>query len=178
MADGPVTCPFSVVRDTREQRGWQFDTLRADARQGRRPLAVPVVVGTLRQGDYSVVGMEGWVAVERKSLCDLFNTLGQHRRRFEAELARLQGLTVAAVVVEADWRDVLASPPSRSQLNPKTVFRSVVAWTQRFPLVHWFFMPTRAAAEATCFRFLERFWLDHQPRGYPPPATRECEASS
>jgi ERCC4-type nuclease len=160
---GPLTCPFVVVIDTREQLPLTFAGLTADAKDGRRPLVVQTQRGTLSQGDYSILGMERRVAVERKSAGDLFGTLGRHRRRFERELARLQALAFAAVVVEADWAEILTRPPERSRLPPKTVFRSVVAWQQRYRGVHWCFMPGRAAAEAATFRVLERFWRDRQP---------------
>jgi ERCC4-type nuclease len=164
MAATVVECPFVVAVDTREQRAFAFLGLTADARERRLPLAVRTQRATLGQGDYSIVGMERWVAVERKSIEDLFSTLGRHRRRFERELSRLQSLQFAAVVVEAEWRDVLKNPPARSLLNPKTVFRSVLAWNQRFSRVHWYMMPGRQAAEATTFRLLERFWKDHEVR--------------
>lgn len=159
-------CPFTVVIDTREQTQFAFTGLRSDVRDGSRPLSVPVQAGTLAQGDYSILGMEKWVAVERKSLADLFGTIGRHRGRFERELARLQTLMAAAVVVEADWTAILLDPPQFSELSPKTVFRSVVAWQQRFPAVHWWMMPNRRVAEITTFRILERFWKDHM-KGFP-----------
>lgn len=162
-----LTCPFVVIRDTREQRGWDFTGIRSDADTGRRVLTVNVQAGTLGQGDYSILGMEQWVAIERKSAADLFGTLAQGRKRFTAELVRLQTLQFAAVVVEADWRTVLLDPPRHSRLNPKTVHRSVLAWTQRFKGVHWFMCPTRDMAEVTTFRILERFWKDRQPQRVP-----------
>jgi len=68
----------------------------------------------------------------------------------------------AAVVVEAEWSEILASPPPHTQLTPKTIFRSVLAWQQRFPRVHWWFVPGRSAGETTTFRVLERYWRERQ----------------
>jgi DNA excision repair protein ERCC-4 len=163
----PLVCPFAVVIDTREQRPFAFADLRSDAKDGNRLLDVPVQCGTLGQGDYSILGMEQWIAIERKNLADLFGTLGRHRGRFERELARLQTLEAAAVVVEGDWEDVLLHPPPHSGLQPKSVFRSVIAWQQRFPKVHWNLMPSRRLAEVFTFRFLERFWKD-RVKGFNP----------
>ncbi|MDE2097140.1 MAG: ERCC4 domain-containing protein, partial [Patescibacteria group bacterium] len=122
------------------------------------------VPGTLKSGDYSLLGFENRIAIERKSLSDLFSTLGQGRDRFHRELERLAATDYqfAAVVCEADWATVLASPPERSMLRPKTVFRSVIAWQIRYPLVHWWFCPGRAFAEKVTFRLLERFWKEQQ----------------
>lgn len=46
----------------------------------------------------------------------------------------------------------------------KVVFRSVIAWRQRFPLVHWERMPSRREAEQYAFRVLERFWNERVKR--------------
>lgn len=160
-SDEPLTVPFTVVIDTREQRPFEFAGLTSDARHGRRPLVVPTTVGTLGQGDYSLVGLSDTVAVERKSHADLVGTLSQGRERFERELERLAGLLWAAVVVEADWAQVLAGH-DRSRLNPKTVHRSVIAWQQRYPSIHWWFCTDRRLAEVTTFRILERWWTKHR----------------
>jgi ERCC4-type nuclease len=156
----PLPTPFTVLIDTREQHPYRFEGLRSDAREGRRPLAVQTERATLRSGDYSLCAWCDYVAVERKSVSDLFGTLGQGRERFERELLRLAEMEFAAVVVEANWSEVLAPQP-HSQLNPKTVHRSVIAWQQRHPRVHWWFCGDRWLAEVTTFRILERWWRDH-----------------
>jgi ERCC4-type nuclease len=107
------------------------------------------------------------IAIERKSQADLFGTLGQGRERFERELERLAGLLWAAVMVEADWAEVL-SGFDRSRLNPKTIHRSVIAWQQRYPSIHWWFCGDRRLAEVTTFRILERWWLKHGDREEVP----------
>lgn len=156
-----LVTPYVVVVDSREQAPYVFSGLRADAASGRRPLLVRTVTRGLPAGDYSLEGWEAGVAVERKSLSDLFNTLGQARARFQRELDRLASYTYAAVVVEAEWSTVLSSPPPRSQLNPKTVFRSVIAWQQRAPTIHWWFVAGRKMGEVVTLRILERWWRNH-----------------
>jgi DNA excision repair protein ERCC-4 len=140
-----------IVKDTREQNGYDFASLKPPPR---------LEVATLPTGDYSVKGLEGLVTVERKSLADAFGSFGRGRPRFERELARLADFAYAAVVIEADWHTILRNPPAFSRLNPKTVLASVVAWTQRFR-VHFWACPNRAFAERLTFRLLERFWKDH-----------------
>jgi DNA excision repair protein ERCC-4 len=154
---GPVTFAPVVVIDTREQSPYSFAGLKADASDGGGELIITTRRGTLRSGDYSVRGHERRVAVERKSLADLYGTLGSGRDRFERELQRLAGYHYAAVVVEAEWSEILTAPPPRSKLNPKTIFRSVLAWQQRYPAVHWWMVAGRAMGEVTTFRILERF---------------------
>jgi ERCC4-type nuclease len=157
MRTDVATFPVVVLVDTREQMPFHFTGLRADAKDGRRPLVVSTRVATLATGDYSLEGMADRIAVERKSLADLFATLGQDRERFERELTRLAEMTFAAVVVEADWEKILKHPPDFSRLNPKTIFRSVIAWQQRYPRVHWWMGPDRRFAEIVTLRILERF---------------------
>lgn len=162
----PVSFPATVLIDTREQLPLDFQGMLADARDGGGPLVVETRRATLGQGDYSIEGYEGRISVERKSAADLFSTLGQGRDRFERELERLATLEFAAVVVEAQWSEVLTDPPRYSELNPKTVFRSVIAWQQRHPRVHWWFVDGRRFAEITTLRILERFWKDQQTRNH------------
>ena len=167
-----LVSPFVVVVDSREKAPYGFASIHADAaqRQGGSPQVVLVrsVVRGLAAGDYTLEGHEPdtplSVAVERKSACDLFGTLGQARARFVSELQRLAACEFAAVVVEAEWSELLGSPPAHSRLNPKTVHRSVIAWQQRYPRVHWWFLPGRDAAEVTTYRILERFWKEQQSR--------------
>lgn len=156
----PPLTPYTVIIDTREQRGFEFAQPLRIARQ-KKTYTVAVKRGTLTSGDYSIEGFETRVAVERKSISDLFSTLSTGRARFERELARLQEYERAAVVVEAEWSTIFREPPSRSQLPPRTVFMSVVSWQQRFPRVHWWMLPGRDVAEATTIRILDRFWREH-----------------
>ncbi|OGT57703.1 MAG: hypothetical protein A3E01_02900 [Gammaproteobacteria bacterium RIFCSPHIGHO2_12_FULL_63_22] len=158
----PDICPFRVVTDTREQAPWSFDGIHGDARDRNRPLIIPVVTRTLATGDYSIEGMELLVSVERKSIEDLYGTLGRERERFDREIVRLDAMRFAAVVIEADWREIINSPPPHTKLPPKSVYRSIIAYSQRFPRVHWFAMDGRRLAEITTFRILERFWKDRQ----------------
>jgi hypothetical protein len=162
VSDIPLAFPPVVMIDTREQRPFDFHGLRADARNDYRPLKVTTLRGTLRSGDYSLAGFEDCIALERKSLADLYGTIGQGRDRFVRELERLNELSVAGVICECDWDRILREPPPHTKLLPKVVFRSILAWTQRFPRVHWWMMPSRELAMATAFRALERFWLDSQ----------------
>lgn len=161
---GDPTFPGVVLIDTREQLPYAFDAIRADKREGGGVLAVPTRVEGLPSGDYSLEGFADRVAVERKSLADLFGTLGKGRERFERELERLSAFDFAAVVVEAEWTQIVNDPPARSRLSPKTVFRSVVAWQQRYPRVHWWTVPGRDMGEVVAFRVLERFHREQSCR--------------
>ena len=160
-ADDLLIFPGTVVIDSREQLPYAFRCIKGDFRTGHAPLLVNTVIAGLPSGDYSLVGLEGRIAVERKSLEDAFGTFGRGRRRFELELERLSAFDFAAVVVEATWEMILCDPPMSRKLTPKTIFRSVIAWQQRFTKVHWWMVGSRNLAERVTFRILERYYRDH-----------------
>lgn len=155
-----VNSPFTVVIDTREQYPYSFTGLAADADRDKLPLVVPTVMHGLATGDYSIHGFEDRVCVERKSLEDLYGTLGQGRDRFQREFERMADMEFAALVIEAGWETILTAPPAHSRLNPKTVYRTAIAWQQRYPNVHWWALPTRSLCEKTTYRILDRFFQD------------------
>ncbi len=160
-----IKCPFTILFDDRERSGgWTFMNLKADARQKHKPLLVPIREQHLITGDYTIEGFETRITVERKSLSDLLGTLTAERDRFERELARMQSMDFAAVVVEADWSAILDREHRDGKVNPKAIYRSVIAHQIRFPRTHWWLCRSRTMAEATCFRILERFWNDEQER--------------
>lgn len=194
-----IVAPFTIVVDTREQRPFTFTTIAPDVSQRRTKaqkavqfLTVPTIRRAITAGDYSIVGHDGaetcnnlksfsfsprGIAIERKSLHDLYNTLGQSRARFTRELDRLQTFDFAAVICEASWTSVLRGVDFdnvsdsdstcelvhvRSNLNSKTIFRSVIAWQQRYPNIHWWMCPGRKFAEVATYRLLERFWNERR----------------
>lgn len=156
FADIAVT-PFVIAVDGREKQAYTFDGLRTDAAKGRHELIVRREWAYLKTGDYSIVGHEDRVCVERKSLEDLYMTLGTHRDRFEAEHERMAAFDLAVVVVEAGWERILSRPPMLSQLNPKTVHRTALSWLVRYG-VPWVCVEGRRLAEITTFRLLEKWW--------------------
>jgi ERCC4-type nuclease len=164
------TFPRTVLVDSREQRPFPFRGIPADVGQGGGNWTVPTEVVKLDAGDYSLDGYATAIAVERKGLSDLYHTIGQERERFQRELERLNAMTFAAVVVEGDWRDILENPPAYSSLSAKTIFRSVLAWQQRFPRVHWWMCPGRDFAEVTTLRIFQRWIQEQQENSFRKPA--------
>lgn len=158
----PLVFPCAVVIDSAEKLPFAFATIRADAKDERRPLLVPLVRGNLPCGDYSLEGMETRVAVERKSKTDLYQTLGRahNRRKFiQYHIGPMhERYEFAAVVCEADWTELVTDPPEFTKVTPKTVFRTVMAWAVRYNRVQWFFCPGREFAEKVTFQLLEKYW--------------------
>jgi ERCC4-type nuclease len=151
------------VVDTREQAPYRFTEIENDRFSGGGILLIPLKTdAALPSGDYSIVGYENSMAVERKSMIDLFGSVGSGRQRFEAEIQRLNEFDFAAVVVEAELGELILRPPPQSQLSPKTITRTVQSWSIKYPMVHWFFLPSRRAAELWTFRLLEMYWRQRQ----------------
>jgi ERCC4-type nuclease len=122
-----ITC----VIDTREQL----------------PLAdldLKTVRGTLPCGDYSVVGLEHVVAVERKSLSDLVQCVGRERDRFERMLRLMRSYECRVIVVEAPLAAVELKQ-YRGEVTPEAVIGSVYSWIGRGFTVEWAGDRTRAA---------------------------------
>jgi DNA excision repair protein ERCC-4 len=112
----------TAIIDTREQLPLDVSPLR-------------IVAGTLATGDYSVKGLEGIIAVERKSLPDLLGCIGQHRERFDKEVQRLLAYPCRAIVVEASWADIERGE-WRSQVTPSAAIGSVLGWiAQGIPII-------------------------------------------
>lgn len=154
-----IVPPYTILIDGREKAPYTFAGLRADSRQLRRPLSVNARVCYLPTGDYTIDGLDTQVACERKSLHDLYNTLSAHRERFEAELERLAAFQFAAIVIEAEWSEILRGL-DRPRLSPKSVYRSIIAWQVRHPRVQWWAVPGRRMGEVTTFRLLDRFYSE------------------
>jgi ERCC4-type nuclease len=157
-----IACPFSIVVDTREQRPYAFDSIYAGTSHRRSRVLVPTVRHAIPVGDYSIFGMPQ-VVIERKSKEDLYGSVGR-RENFVGRLERMSDLAFALVVVEADYLDLIRNPPAFSKLRPRSLSRTLIAWSIRYP-VRWQFIGGRAAAEQLTFRYLERFYLDHRQTG-------------
>ena len=156
-----ITCPFTILIDDRERvGGYTFTGLQADADQQHQSLIIPTREKRLATGDYSIDGLENLVTIERKTLADLYHTLGQCRDRFRAEHERMAELAFAAVVIESSLATAIAQPPNDSRLHPVCVYRTWLAWSQRYG-VHWWWVPGRAGAEKTTFHILRFFYQDH-----------------
>lgn len=172
-----LVSPFAVVVDSREQKPYTFEHIpyRKKLKDGQpNIIAVPIVKQILATGDYSIAvkevdgnGQTRWssplpITIERKSLADFYSSAGR-RANFLGRLQRMQDeFNFACIMVEAELSEVLWKPPKFSKLPPKTVFRTVLAWQQRFPKIHWWFVPGREFAEAATYRILERFHIEHE----------------
>lgn len=152
---------FTVIIDNREQRPWFFDKINNDNFPNLK-----FVNGTLKTGDYSLLGFsdpkkhKNTITVERKSLEDLYGTVGSGRERFEKELIRMQEFTKKVIIIEADLATIIKNPPDYSQIPPKAVFRSLIAFSMRYNVQVWP-CTNRSMAEKAAFIILDRFYKDY-----------------
>jgi ERCC4-type nuclease len=151
---------FVAVIDTREQAPFAFRDITG-ARG--RVLEVPTRRAGLRTGDYSILGLEDAVAVERKSKADLYGTVGRGRVRFEREIERLAAMRAPAVVIECDLASLLR-PPERSRVSPSSVLNSLIAWSVRHRIPVWP-CPGRRFAEIVTYRLLQHFRAEAERGG-------------
>lgn len=140
--------PLSIVVDSREQMPFGFTG--SNCYEG-----VTVSRGSLTTGDYSLEGLESFVAVERKSLPDLVMCLGKERERFVRELERGRALQAFLVIIESDLHE-LVHGQYRSLLNPHSACQSVAAFMARMR-IPFFFAGGRNAAEYMTFSFLKQY---------------------
>lgn len=144
----PESYPFIVVCDTREQTPFSFDSFG---------VRVFKTTGTLKSGDYSILGFENRISVERKSKADLFSSVSQGRERLEKEFQRLAKMERAILVCEASQASILDGF-ANSQLNPYTVLRTAISWSGRYR-VPFFFCENRTEAEWLTLEYLRYGWL-------------------
>jgi len=125
MASKPA--PLTIVIDTREQRPLDFSP------------AVATVRATLKTGDYSVLGLEDRVCIERKSLDDLAGTIIEKFRdenegrenRFLRELARMRAYEYASIMVEGTWSDVMEKK-YKSEVHPHSIIGALMSFKIKF----------------------------------------------
>ena len=127
---------LTVIVDTREQLPLE--------------LSMRTIRRTLPTGDYSILGFEEYVVVERKSLPDLIGCMTTGRHRFERELQRMRSYEARAVVVEASWGQ-LRRGEYRSRIGPDVATHSICSWMSRFTMPFLFVDDRASAADAVSY---------------------------
>lgn len=141
---------ITAIIDTREQTPWGLEPLQT-------------IRGTLDTGDYSVVGLEHRIRLERKSLPDLLQCIGNERQRFERELSRLLAYPSRMVVVETTWQEFTLGG-WQSKVTPESAMGSVIGWMAQGIPFHFAGRPADASQFAARFMFIaaRRHWAELQ----------------
>jgi len=155
-------CDFVLAQDTREQSPWSF----AGIVMGGKLVIVKRQVVTMQTGDYSIVGHESRIVIERKSPEDAIGSITAGNARFRREHERMRDLIAAGgfacVIVEgclARMCDELDDPNSGRRVSSETLMGVVAAWGQRYG-VHWLFAGDRRRAELLAFKVLWKWWAE------------------
>lgn len=115
---------LTIVIDTREQRPFSF------------PPGVRTIRSGLVTGDYSLAGYTRTITIERKSLDDIAGCCGTHRERFGAEVLRLLGYPMRAILIEGTRIDI-AAHRYKSRIHPNAVLGSLLQWeNEGVPIVY------------------------------------------
>ncbi len=130
QAGKPVRVPKPIiVIDSQEHRGYKFERFTnwfAGTIHKRLPI-----------GDYTILGMEDEVVVERKTLPDLVRSIIQERKDF---IKKCEGLSVfkkKCIVIEGSTTS-LKTPYEDSQAHPNAVFGSLLAAQERWDIPVYF----------------------------------------
>lgn len=138
-----------VICDTREQLPLSLEPMQFTR-------------GTLSTGDYSVMGLESQICIERKSLADLTQSLGRERERFDREMKRILAYPHRCLVIEGSLDDVTAHN-YQSRIHPNAVVSSLMGYASHgIPFV---FCGSREMMSDLVKRFLfiscQRIWASH-----------------
>ena len=88
---------YTIIVDSREQNAlWMKSSKRTKIKKEK-----------LDTGDYSAKGYEDKICLERKSLGDLFGSLGKGHKRFRKELERARSLDYFAIIIEGSIMSIL-----------------------------------------------------------------------
>jgi ERCC4-type nuclease len=117
----PLDELITLVQDSREQLGYQ-DLFQSSC-----------VIATLESADYTVLGLENLIGIERKSLSDLLNSLTNNRERFERELRRARSFHKFFILLECSPSDLLVNSFGKfSQAHPRSIWGSLCTWMTRY----------------------------------------------
>ena len=141
-----------IVQDTREQRPFIFEC--------------NTVVRKLAVGDYSLLNFENRITIERKSVGDLFATLGKGRDRFIREVTAMSKFEFKAIVIEGDFDDIKAGYHF-SQTHPNSVIGSLLTFSIRYGL-HVFFCGNYENARRITLELLKKIYHERRGNNYAP----------
>lgn len=128
-----------IVIDSREQQPLTFPHLTA-------------ITAGLVSGDYSVAGLEGLFAVERKTVADLVGSVTSGRDRFERELIRLRGYRFRRLLIIGSEQKIIdhvsrIKKRHGAKANAAGVIGSIRAFEHRYDVPFVFCKTAKEAAE-------------------------------
>ena len=152
MPPAPKPRAFVVAIDNKEQLPYKWEGVQCRSVH-------------LATGDYSIIGMEAVVSVERKSFADFYGCLTGGRERFENCLHRLAAIRYPLVVIEADMSNLLkpciyvatGGTFRRSRVPPVVAQNSLLSWQSRYR-IPMLLCGERKHAERMTLQHLDLVW--------------------
>lgn len=114
---------FAIITDTREQNPYKFGDLKIEN-----------VIKKLDYGDYSIVGFEDIVTVERKSMDDFCGSIGKNRKRFGKVIVGMSKYEWKGLLVECTEDELLTPQLSWSSIHPNSVYGAIVAFEAKYDI--------------------------------------------
>lgn len=160
--------PATVLVDTREQLPFRPFLWQKGARQ-----YLPTERFMLEEGDYSALGLEPWIRIERKSIADLYGSLfgtscdamgesAPNQKRLRDELKRMKDYARRYFVIEGTARDLVeyirrtgrrVDPVAAIQLMESMAFdyNVPIRWCTNRESAEWFvgYVLSRGHTQAT-----------------------------
>lgn len=119
----------TVVVDSREHMGYRFERF-SNWFAGTIHRRLPI-------GDYTLLGMENEVIVERKTVPDLVKSIIQERNDFIKKCERLSSFTKKCLVIEGSLSSI-KTPYEDSQAHPNAVLGSLLAVQEKWSISVYF----------------------------------------
>ena len=136
-----------VLIDSREQKKWEFPDAATE-------------IKALKTGDYSILGLEDKICLERKSLADMLGTLSlskgnkPHFDRFKRELIRMKDIPHKYIIIESSpiriWKGT-----RYSNMHPSTILSLLASISVEFD-VHIVFAETKSQAQYYAYKILNK----------------------
>ena len=156
--------PFVLV-DTREKEPLPLFVNHKNWIGGERRVA-------LKNGDYTIEGMEKLISLERKSLSDLVACTVTYRDRFLASCERLSRLRWKAILIEATLEDIKAGFEQfhiPSKVHPNAVCGTLDAIEAKFGIPVIYTSTDRDLATERAASWLSKhfayWWLEKEGHG-------------
>ena len=147
---------YTVIRDTREQEGYYFSEY---------DMCLGMVDQKLDTGDYSIVGMEDKVCIERKGCVEeLAINLGQKKQTFLREIDRMKEFPHKFIILECSLSELVDFPensriPEKSKGSVKITGKYMLKCLMEFQLydnIHVIFCGNKYNAFLTVSSLLKR----------------------
>ena len=139
---------FTIIRDTREQKPYEFKDYPVSIRDQALPT-----------GDYSVEGYETEFAIERKTKSDFLRSITFERDRFQREVGRATGfINPMVIVVEAPYID-FKTGRYFNDIPVKSITNTVASWQSRYN-VDFIFEDDRSRGERRTYLQLTEWLLE------------------